>query len=224
MRSLIFDSSTIISLAMNNMLGILKPLKKQFKGEFFIPQGVKEEIIDNALEIRRFKFEAIQIQNEIKLGSLKLYKSDISKELKELSYISNHIFYCNNNPLKMINAGELSALIIAKKLKAEALVIDERTTRFLVESPSELRRIFHKKLHKKIEVNGKNLKLFKEYTKDLKIIRSVELSVAAYQLGLFDKYLGYTEDKELLDAVLWGLRLRGCSISTEEISEITRSV
>ena len=37
-KALIFDSGAIITLALNNLLYILKPLKKEFGGEFYILQ------------------------------------------------------------------------------------------------------------------------------------------------------------------------------------------
>ena len=43
MRSIIFDTGPIISLVTNNMLWLLEPLKKQFKGEFYITKSVKKE-------------------------------------------------------------------------------------------------------------------------------------------------------------------------------------
>ena len=56
MKSLVFDSSTIITLAMNNLLSLLKPLKEKFQGEFYIPLSVKEEIIDVPFRSKKFKF------------------------------------------------------------------------------------------------------------------------------------------------------------------------
>ena len=42
MKSLVFDTGSVISLVMNNLLWTLKPLKKQYGGDFFIPKGVKK--------------------------------------------------------------------------------------------------------------------------------------------------------------------------------------
>ena len=44
----------------------------------------------------------------------------------------------------------------------------------------------------------------------------------AFELGLLDKYLAEIPDakKQLLQAVLWGVKLNGCSISQEDIDEI----
>jgi hypothetical protein len=43
----------------------------------------------------------------------------------------------------------------------------------------------------------------------------------AYEKGLFDncKNKGIS-NREILEGILWGLKLRGCAISFEEISEI----
>jgi hypothetical protein len=53
----------------------------------------------------------------------------------------------------------------------------------------------------------------------------VELVLVAYELGTLDRYLpaGTPEAREiLLDAVLWGLKLKGCAISEDEIAQVKR--
>src|SRR3989344_5807979 len=166
MKAIIFDSSTIINLALNNLLWILQPLKEKYKGEFYITESIKKEIIDRPFQIKRFKLEAIQIRREI----------------EELNMIANRIFIGKkNNYLKIIDEGELTALVLAKKIHAEALVIDERTTRLLIEAPNDLNNIFKSKFKENIKMDQKNLKLFKENIGTLPIIRSVEIGVAAYE-------------------------------------------
>ncbi len=56
------------------------------------------------------------------------------------------------------------------------------------------------------------------------MIRSVELVSVAYELGLLNKYLVDVPNpkKTLLEAVLWGVKLNGCSVSEREIAEIVR--
>ena len=93
MKAIIFDSSTIINLAMNNLLWVLKPLKDIYKGEFYITNNIKKEIIDRPFNIKRFKLESIQIKNEIKKGIIKIYPEDLSKETQELSNVANKIFF-----------------------------------------------------------------------------------------------------------------------------------
>src|SRR3989338_1555612 len=65
MKSVVFDSGPLISLTMNNLLWLLEPLKRAFKGEFFIPEAVKMELVDEPLQTKKFKFEALQVQELI---------------------------------------------------------------------------------------------------------------------------------------------------------------
>ena len=77
-------------------------------------------------------------------------------------------------------------------------------------------------------MNESNLALIGREVHKVPIIRSVELMAMAYKLGLMQQYLDPRESKianidlkkTLLEGLLWGLRLRGCSVSTEEIDEI----
>ena len=57
--------------------------------------------------------------------------------------------------------------------------------------------------------------------KNVKVIRSTELVLMAYEFGLLDKYLINVSREQLLDALLWGLKIRGCSISNEEVESLT---
>lgn len=68
MKSIIFDAGPIISLATNNLLWILKPLKKYFNGKFYITDAVKRELVDKPFETKKFKFEAIQVEKLIEEG------------------------------------------------------------------------------------------------------------------------------------------------------------
>ena len=47
MNTLFFDTGPVISMTMNHILWVLRPLKKQFNGNFFITDFVKKELIDN---------------------------------------------------------------------------------------------------------------------------------------------------------------------------------
>ncbi len=46
--------------------------------------------------------------------------------------------------------------------------------------------------------------------------------MVALEHGILDAYLPGSTRKELADAILWGLRLRGCAISTEEIQDLVQ--
>src|SRR3989338_2213004 len=62
-RSLVFDAGSVISLATNNLLWLLPPLKERFGGSFIITRSVENEIVTKPMQTKKFKFEAIQIRH-----------------------------------------------------------------------------------------------------------------------------------------------------------------
>lgn len=223
MKSLIFDSSTIITLSLNNMLWILEPLKKKFNGEFFIPSSVKNEIIDVPLKSKRFKLEALQVSNFVNRGILKIYDdSKYSEEIKRLTQMANSIYTSDGRYVTLLHGGEMGALVLAKNLNSEGLVIDERTARMFLEYPEQMGIMLKNKLHRDVRFDKENIKKFAEEFKKVKVIRSTELGVIAFELGILDEYIrggkGREMKRELLDGFLWGMKLKGCAISVEEIN------
>lgn len=225
MKFLVFDSGPIISLTTNNLLWLLEPLKQKFDGEFFITESVKRELVDRPLSIKKFKFEAFQVQQQIESKILIVTETDeIKRKAQELLDIANNTFFINDVPMRIVQLGEMESIAAALVWRAEAVVIDERTTRMLIENPSGLEKLFEQRLHEDVKVNKQNLDRFDQMTNGLKIIRSVELVAAAYELGLLEKYAVHLPNakRELLDSVLWGVKLHGCAVSGKEISEIIR--
>jgi predicted nucleic acid-binding protein len=229
MKSLVFDTSTIISIAMNNLLWVLPELKKRFKGEFYIAQAVKEEIIDVPLRGKRYKLEAMQVLSLMGAGDIKVYKNS-RKRKEELLDLANHIFKSRDTWIKIVHEAECDSLAVAIDLNAEAYAIDERNTRMLIENPESLGQLLERKLHTSIFTDKPNLEKFKDMVKGLKIIRSSDIMTVAYELGIMNEYMRKEEKqianidlkKNLLDGLLWGLKLKGCSITDNEINEIIR--
>ena len=151
-----------------------------------------------------------------------------SKKTDELLNLANSCFNTRNHPVKIVDRAEIETLMIVLENKAAAMVIDERTLRLLIENPEKLQKVLESRLHTKMEINKQNVAKFKEMTKYIKIIRSTELAYAAYKLDLLNKYitankvLDKTLKKELLEGTLWALKLKGCSISSEEINEVLK--
>lgn len=123
----------------------------------------------------------------------------------------------------------MESLAAGITLNSSAIVTDERTTRHLVEKPDYGIDRLQKKLHTNIEINNDNFNQFKKEVQELKVIRSVELVTIAYELGLLDLYTTEKEKeilpdlkKTLLESVLWGVKLQGCAVSTEEIDDIIK--
>ena len=220
-KALIFDSSSIITLSMNNLLNLLPPLKKKFKGEFYITEGVKREIVDKPLQIKRFELNAMMISNMINEGVLSLYVGDIKEKSEMFLDKANNAYIADGEKLKIVHYGEASCIALYDELKKRgyklALVIDERTTRMLCENPINLGKLLGSKLHT-------NVKLFNEeanFFRDIEIIRSAELCFAAYKLGIIKLPGKPIED---IDALLYAAKFKGCSISQEEIEQAKRLV
>ncbi len=233
-KAIIFDSSTLISFAMNGILDILRDLKKVFNGSFLITQDVKKEVVDIPMTITRFKLEALKIQHLLDKGVLELVSDEgISKKTKEIMNIANSSFEGKGKNIKLVSSGEVSCLalseILSEKKILNVVAIDERTTRMLVENPKNLGSFLEKKMHTKIISKKNNFEIFKKF----KIIRSAELVYIAYKkklvrMGRQRANPLTTSSKrgqsngELLDALLWAVKFKGCSISNEEIKEIKK--
>ena len=223
MKSLVFDTSSIITLATNDLLWCLKPMREMFNGEFCIPASVKRELVDVPLKIRRFRFEAMMI-NKIIGEELKVYDVDTGNVLDNVNSVysskENMKVRSPGGRIKILDKAEVDALLLADQLKG-VYVVDERTLRMFVEEPENLRRLLENKLHTKISMDSDILKRFR-YKVD--IIRSTELMTVALENGLLDHFVKNGNKKDILDGLLWGLRLRGCAISTEEINDMIKLV
>jgi len=219
MKTLVFDTGPIISLATNDLLWTLKELKKEFNGNFIISDIVKKELIDKPLKTKKYKFEAITILNLVKENVLQIVPTP-KNFFGKLKPLMNKLYYLPpDNYITTVHDGEISSLALAIEKRAEAFVVDERTTRLLIEDPIKLLELLRKKLHTRVLVNEENLNKFLELVKNIKVIRSTELMMIAYEKNLFKNLEKLTAKKELIDGLLWGLKLRGCSIAEDEIKE-----
>jgi len=225
-KVIIFDASTIISFSMNGLLPELKKLKEIFKGKFIIPEEVKQEIIDNAIKIKRFELEALRAKQLIEQGiiempdSLGINKSEISRKTFEFLGLANEMFISDRKEIKIIHNGEAACLALSRILDQKGIenliAIDERTIRMLIEKPQNLKSLLERKMHARIVFRKDNSKDFK----DFKIIRSAELIYIAYKNNI----VGVKDRGKLLDALLYALKFKGCAISTEEIEDIKKLV
>ena len=124
----------------------------------------------------------------------------------------------NGKDIHLVDIGETSCLVLGEILNEKKIVnviaVDERTTRLLCEKPEILKKIMESKLHMRLKVNEENLKFFKGF----KLIRSSELIYVAYKKDFVD----IKDGAIVLDALLWALKFKGCSISSDEINEIKR--
>ena len=123
----------------------------------------------------------------------------------------------------------MEVLATALFLGGEAVAIDERTTRKLIEDPKVVRERLMNKLHVPIDMNTENIKKLQKEIGNLHVLRSVELVTMAYEIGLLKKYFLEGQQKPVadlkkavLEGALWGVKLNGCAVKTEEIEKIIK--
>lgn len=221
MKFAIFDSGALISLTMNGILETVEHLKIKFPNIIFVitPQ-VKKETIDKPLLVRKYELGALKIQNLLErnivsLSSNYVPNEKLEKEANRVMSVSNSIIKADGKFVPIVQIGEASCIAFANLCNCEHLiVIDERVTRLITESPQNLKTIMERRIHRNISLNQKNLKEFK----NLRYIRSTELVYLAYKNNLFN----YKKDKALLGALMYSLKFSGTSISTNEIEEIKK--
>lgn len=222
-KVIIFDSGIIINFAMNGLLEEFVELKKRFDGKFLITKDVIYEVIDKPMSIKRFKLEALKIKKLLDEKILEtplavgIDDKQVSKMTTEVINKANNIFFGRGNAIQLIHSGEASCMALSFLLNEKkidnVLAVDERTTRMLGEKPENLTILLNKKMHTEITMHDENLSYFKNF----KFIRSTELMYVAYKKGIIK-----LKNHDVLDAVLYALKLNGCSISDDEINEMKK--
>lgn len=157
--------------------------------------------------------ESLMIKKLFDKGVFTLFSSvALEKEKSNMLKIANHMFMSGEDYIKILHDGETSCLALFRLLGEgkKAIVVDERTTRILCEAPENLHQILESKLHMKITAQEKNYPSFK----DFKVIRSSELILLAYKLGIIDLP---AKKHDAIEALLYGLKFKGCTISGREI-------
>lgn len=224
MKTILFDTGPIISLTTTNLLWILEEFKK--KANLAITIGVKRELVDRPLETRRFKFEALQVQSLIDRGILTVLKEDaITKKAQEISNLANSVLSAHGQNIKIVQIGEMETIAAAVLYKADAVAVDERITRTMLENPRGLHLLMEKRLHMQLKHNEAALHAFEESTRHINIIRSIELVTVAYEQGLLDRFIVDIPNarRELLESILWSVKLNGCSVTDDEIDTIVKT-
>jgi len=223
----IFDAGPVITMAMNNLLWSLPLIKKETNAHIFIPDAVKGELVDRPLHTKKYKLEAFQVMEQMSLGTIELVDLPEVKLLaKSMTETINNTFYAHGNPIKIVHPGEMEAIALMKVLGINVLVVDERTTRYMIETPERIKKRFSHKFRTGIHVDKENYEKMISFVKGMRAVRSAELLTVAYELGLYDRYIEQAKipevKKEFLQALLWGLKLNGCGINEREIAVLTK--
>ncbi len=215
-KRLICDSSSLISMAMNCMLPLIVELSES--ADFIITQTVYDEIITNPERGGHHRMGPLQFRALLKNGIMKVEKADPG-EADRILGISNSIYYARHRPLTIIQRGEAEALALAND--GDALLVDERTLRFLIEDPDNLKELLQYRMHKGVTMDRDRRKMFQSYCQGVSMIRSSEIVAVAYERGILEKYF-CGEKRQMLEACLWALKFKGCSLSAEDINDYLR--
>jgi hypothetical protein len=226
MKYLVFDAGPIISLTLNGMLPVIERLKSVFDGEFILTPAVKREVVDRPMKIKKFKLEALRVQDMIERGVFKMSgdvvaNNRLDREMKKILKTANGVLRTTSTgeKIKIIHDGEAACLAFVNLVKGDSvIVIDERTTRMLAEAPENLESMMERKLHTPLDANLELLNNLKHF----KFIRSAELLYMAWKKDLILSVGKGGRNKELLDALLYGVKFKGCAISSVEIEEMKK--
>lgn len=226
MKGIILDAGPIISLSINNLLWLFEELKKVTSVSFYITPAVKSEVFDRPITTKRFKIKAIQTLDLISEGIIEIIECDNDFVKKTLN-LANSCFYSKGENIRVAHLGEIEATCAAIEHAISTLAIDESNMRLMIEDTEGLKKRLSSRIHAHIKENKENTKKFKNLTGRINLIRSSEIVGIAYEKGLFERWKdknqeNYIEniDENILDGILWGVKLAGCSISPTEIDEL----
>jgi predicted nucleic acid-binding protein len=212
-RTIVADSSSIISLALNCMSSVLEELGVKI----LVPDEIYNEIILRPMGSKRYALESMRIKKLFSSGVISVSNPE-PLITREILNTANSVYRAKKHPLRLIHEGEAAALALLAGVDASALLIDERTTRMLIEDADGLRGVLCGQLGRRVDMDVRMLDAFRGIVSDVRIIRSSEIAAVAYEKGILGRSLGGC-GKEALMAMLYALKFSGCAISWQEIEE-----
>lgn len=218
MPSIAVDSSTLISLSQTGQVDILDFLSNHLDGNFVIPPAVRHETVVHPLHVKRYALSALRMNRLIQKGSLQVRDPPgLLQNSKDLAHLANNLIFVHGRPLQLLQEGEIQCLSLLCLGVAQAIAVDEKTTRLLVESPSTLLERVATEFDSGVGFNEKNLRSWYALLPKTTVIRSTELIAVAASKGYFSQYRPL--EAEALSASLAAVRNAGCSLTENELEE-----
>ncbi|HIH09207.1 MAG TPA: hypothetical protein HA254_00900 [Candidatus Diapherotrites archaeon] len=223
-KSFVLDSSSIITIADNCFIRVLRHLSEKEGIEFIIPASVYAESVTTPLAIKRFEFSAVRIRDAVEDGYIRVAGTTPALEgrINEIESHTRDLCSCSGRRIILLQRGEIETLALLKELGSDVLVIDERTTRMLLEEPSALGNFLRKRHRCDVKLDRDSLSYFRRGFGNIKVFRSVELISLAYEDGSFEKEVH--KSRQALEAALYAAKFAGCSVSFEEIKKFVSRV
>lgn len=225
-KEILCDSSALISLTDSCLYNSIPFIAKEFNLSFVITDAIEYECVTHPLNLqtREYAFTALKIKNAIQNGTLvKVPSSEvIQKKMNEILTLTNNLFFAQGKPLTLVQAGEAEILALANELHIKHILMDERTTRLLIEAPFRIKDHFEQEFRTNVMINRSNLETFTDIVRGIEVFRSTEFISLAYQYGFFDEYKSLK--KEMYATALYKLKYSGCAIRYDEIEELIKMV
>ncbi len=213
------DTSSLVSLTDSCLDGILYFLHDHFNVRFIIPPSVEDEGVKRPLSmgLKQYAFSALRIRHAMKRRIIITVEADTKRMTEKVLYLANNLFFIKGKAMRLVHQGEAEMVALGNILNLNSLLIDERTTRMLIESPFKIKEHLEQEFKVNIMVHKDNLFEFSTITKGMEIIRSSELIILAYENGYFDQYDNLRVD--VLEAALYKVKFSGCAIRFDEIKQ-----
>ncbi|MEM3411688.1 MAG: hypothetical protein QXL75_02905 [archaeon] len=208
--SFVWDSSSIISLSENCLLSLI-PF---FKTKHIITPGIYDETVHNPSLTKKHKFKALFVKEILDLYFEKQNPDKLTEKTEDLLNLVNNIFYYGNKPVKILQKGEAEVLALGLLTRSKIFVIDERTTRSLIEEPFYIQKIIENKLNIRLKAEKEKLEELNRLFMNFEVVRSADLFAYAYSKGFMSNF-----GLDGLESGLWAIKFAGCSISEKEIQD-----
>ncbi|MBU0532015.1 hypothetical protein KKB44_00820 [Candidatus Micrarchaeota archaeon] len=223
-RDILCDSSVLISLTSACLDNLLHFFAERNDVRFIIPPSVEYETVTRPMKnnLRKYLFSAMRIKDAINDGVVVIVDAKVEDRTRRVMDLANNMFFIRGKPLRLLHFAESEMLALAKKLDIEYILIDERTTRMLMEAPYKLKGHFEKEFNVNVMINKKNYQELVSEISPLKALRSSELVMLAYENGYFKNFEKL--EKEVIEAALYQMKYAGCSIGFDEINEYLKKV
>jgi predicted nucleic acid-binding protein len=218
-KEILCDSGIFISLTDSCLDPILRFFTEKHGVHFIIPPSVEYEIVKRPLKkkMKQYSFSAIKLKELISDGVILSVDANVEYEAKHIQRVANNLFFAKGKSLNLIQMGEAEMIALAKRLDIENILIDERTTRLLIEAPYKMKSHLAEELGVNVMVDKKSLTEFSSITKGMSAIRSCELVMVAYENGYFDHFKELKLD--VLEAALYKVKFSGCSLRFDEVRD-----
>jgi predicted nucleic acid-binding protein len=208
----------LISLADTCNIDALYFLKQRMGAKLLIPPSVYDESIARPLKVWRYEFSAVRIMKAFQDKVLELVEApELDKEAKAIVDSANALFEVDGKPLKILHEGEAQCLAALALAPNAALLVDEKTTRLLIEAPELLLKTLKSEYSGEVKIKEDVLEDLRAITLGTRALRSSEVLAIAGRRGYFSSY-GKISD-EAFHASLAALKSAGCSISFDELKE-----